>query len=131
MTCSIPGIEIDAILLEFSQERSRIWKYIADANKEVAASDSYILTIMHNFKDEIANTIEKYRQLFEPLASPTICTIKRIHSILIFIVWDRIGQIHYVNPAYKVITGFHYPLPTEKLEFAIYKVKIITLLFLY
>ena len=84
MTCSIPGIEIDAILLEFSQERSRIWKYIADANKEVSASDSYIMTIMHNFKDEIANTIEKYRQLFEPLASPTICTIKRIHSILIF-----------------------------------------------
>jgi PAS domain-containing protein len=60
-------------------------------------------------KSDIEATIQTYRKLLEPLASPTI-------------IYDRSGVIHYVNPAYRVLTGFSYTLPTERTEFAFFKV---------
>lgn len=62
-------------------------------------------------KTDIESTIQTYRKLLEPLASPTI-------------IYDRTGVIHYVNPAYRVLTGFSFALPTERSEFAFFKVSI-------
>ena len=57
--------------------------------------------MIESTKAETSAWIKKYEQMFENLAIP------------VFVFFDRTSAIRYVNPAYKALSGFNKPLPSE------------------
>jgi hypothetical protein len=53
----MPTIEIDALMTEFSQERLRIWKHIVNEYKDGPSFNSFILSSITHFREEIITTV--------------------------------------------------------------------------